>query len=107
MDLDGVALSSDFRTFSGSLLALESLESLPLKSLNLTGTLACSSCGESRHGTLNLSGNCLKGPLADVLSFVASCSSLTFLVASELPRTRGRQDRTAVMSELQPVMVRS
>ncbi|KAJ0974982.1 hypothetical protein J5N97_016947 [Dioscorea zingiberensis] len=82
VDLHGVALSSDFRAVFGSLLALESLESLPLKSLNLTGTLAGSSCGESRLVTLNLLGNCLKGSLADVLSFVASCSSLTFLVGN-------------------------
>ncbi|KAJ0965790.1 hypothetical protein J5N97_026928 [Dioscorea zingiberensis] len=82
LDLDGVALSSDFSAISGSLLVLESLESLPLKSLNLTGTLAGSSYGESRLVTLNLSGNCLKGSLADVLSFVASCSSLTFLVGN-------------------------
>ncbi|KAJ0971296.1 hypothetical protein J5N97_019255 [Dioscorea zingiberensis] len=79
VDLDGVALSSDFRAVSGSLLALESLESLSLKSSNLTGTLAGSSCGESRLVTLDLSGNGLKGSLADVLSFVASCSSLTSL----------------------------
>ncbi|XP_039118532.1 systemin receptor SR160 [Dioscorea cayenensis subsp. rotundata] len=79
VDLTGVALTSDFHAVTSYLLALDNLQSLFLKSTNLTGTLAGGRCSGGQLAVLDLSENGLKSSLADLLSFAASCSSLTLL----------------------------
>ncbi|RWW60623.1 hypothetical protein BHE74_00032374 [Ensete ventricosum] len=76
--LQGVPLGADFRAVSSSVLALGGLESLSLCAINLTGNVAGTRCGGSLS-ELDLSGNDLRGSLADVSSLAAACSGLKSL----------------------------
>ncbi|KAK9268719.1 hypothetical protein L1049_000480 [Liquidambar formosana] len=82
LDLSYTPLDSDLRSVSSFLLTLDQLESLSLKSTNLTGTVSAFSA--SRCGALlldvDLSSNALEGSLTDLSSFTStSCSSLKSL----------------------------
>ncbi|XP_010927763.1 brassinosteroid LRR receptor kinase BRI1 [Elaeis guineensis] len=78
--LQSVALSTDLRSVSSYLVTLGSLESLSLRSANLTGNIsaAASRCG-SQLAVLDLAGNGLGGSVADVLNLAAACSGLRSL----------------------------
>ncbi|KAG6506192.1 brassinosteroid LRR receptor kinase BRI1-like [Zingiber officinale] len=76
--LQGVPLVVDFRSVSSSILSLEGLQILSLQAVNLTGTLSGGICG-SQLVELDLSGNGLRGSLADVFSFAAVCAGLKSL----------------------------
>ncbi|KAF8377205.1 hypothetical protein HHK36_030578 [Tetracentron sinense] len=80
LDLSSFPLSSDFRVVASSLMSLERLEILSLKSTNLTGNLSSAS-GSRCSGVLSeldLAGNGLSGSFSDISS-LASCSSLKSL----------------------------
>ncbi|KAK9272106.1 hypothetical protein L1049_002475 [Liquidambar formosana] len=82
LDLSNTPLVSDLHSVSSLLLTIDYLESLSLKSTNLTGTisaLSASRCGASLLD-VDLSSNALTGSLTDLSSFTStSCSSLKSL----------------------------
>ncbi|XP_042456065.1 brassinosteroid LRR receptor kinase BRI1-like [Zingiber officinale] len=76
--LQRVPLVVDFGAFSSSILSLEGLQRLSLHDVNLTGTLSGYVCG-SQLVEMDLSGNGLRGSLADVFTFAAVCAGLKSL----------------------------
>ncbi|KAK3027635.1 hypothetical protein RJ639_040242 [Escallonia herrerae] len=80
IDLHGAILNLDFVAVATNLLTIPYLETLSLKSSNLTGTVtpaARSSCSPVLS-YLDLSGNGISGPVSDLDSF-AACRSLKSL----------------------------
>ncbi|TQD70617.1 hypothetical protein C1H46_043849 [Malus baccata] len=81
--LSSVSLSTNLTVVSNFLMALDSLESLSLKSVSLSGSISLhfppgSKCSPLLT-SLDLAHNSLSGPLSDVPNFAAACSALTFL----------------------------
>ncbi|PON85647.1 Leucine-rich repeat receptor kinase [Trema orientale] len=81
IDLSFVHLSTNLSSVFSSLMTLEGLESLTLKSANLSGSItpfpSGSKCG-SLLASVDLSQNSLYGPISDI-SNLGSCSSLNSL----------------------------
>ncbi|KAK7353587.1 hypothetical protein VNO80_19037 [Phaseolus coccineus] len=81
IDLTSIPLSTNFSIVATYLLSLDHLQSISLKSTNLTGPstipLSHSKCTSSLT-TIDLSQNTLSGSLND-MSFLASCSNLQSL----------------------------
>ncbi|BAT79086.1 hypothetical protein VIGAN_02189900 [Vigna angularis var. angularis] len=81
IDLTSIPLSTNFSIVATYLLTLDHLQSLSLKSTNLTGPptipLSHSKCSSSLS-SIDLSQNTLSGSLND-MSFLASCSNLQSL----------------------------
>ncbi|XAR73260.1 Non-specific serine/threonine protein kinase [Bertholletia excelsa] len=84
IELDGSQLNVDFSVVSSFLLSLPSLESLSLKSSNLTGSVSPAAKTQCSPllGSIDLAENGLSGPISDLSSF-GSCSSLSFLNLSK------------------------
>ncbi|KAJ1689444.1 hypothetical protein LUZ63_013599 [Rhynchospora breviuscula] len=79
LTLQGIALNPDFYSVSTYLLSLQTLETLCLHSVNLTGGISApSKCADQLTG-LDLSGNNLHGSVSDAMSLATSCSSLQSL----------------------------
>ncbi|KAF5745184.1 protein BRASSINOSTEROID INSENSITIVE 1-like [Tripterygium wilfordii] len=80
IDISFIALSTDFIAVATYLLSLDNIESLTLKSANISGTISIpygSKCS-SLLNSLDLAENSLSGPLSDV-SNLGSCTSLKSL----------------------------
>ncbi|ONK59373.1 uncharacterized protein A4U43_C08F5770 [Asparagus officinalis] len=75
--VDNVALNTDFNSVSTSLLLLPDLESLSIRSGNLTGGIVAAPRCSGQLTALDLSANLLTG--SDVSALAASCSALTYL----------------------------
>ncbi|KAK6922904.1 Leucine-rich repeat-containing N-terminal, plant-type [Dillenia turbinata] len=82
INLDSVSLSSDFHLVSTYLLSLDSIESLSLKSANISGFLTPTSESSIRCSEvlteLDLSNNALSGSISSI-STLLRCSSLSSL----------------------------
>ncbi|KAJ4822200.1 hypothetical protein Tsubulata_013558 [Turnera subulata] len=80
IDLTSIPLSSDFHPVATFLLSLEHLETLTLKSANISGLISIppgSRCS-SALSYLDLSHNALSSPISDV-AYLGSCSALKSL----------------------------
>ncbi|XP_065873441.1 systemin receptor SR160 [Euphorbia lathyris] len=80
LDLSSITLTTDFHTVAAFLLSLDKLESLSLKSTNISGMISFppgSKCS-SLLTTLDLSHNLLSGPVSDIAN-LGSCPSLKSL----------------------------
>ncbi|WOK97971.1 systemin receptor [Canna indica] len=93
--LQGLPLGVDFRAVLSSILALEGLQSLSLRAVNLTGNIAGARCSGQLE-ELDLSANVLRGSLADVSALAGACSGLKSLNLSRnyigVPPTAARDD---------------
>ncbi|XP_058006362.1 protein BRASSINOSTEROID INSENSITIVE 1 [Hevea brasiliensis] len=80
LDLSLIPLSTDFRTVAAFLLTLDKLESLSLKSTNISGSISFPSGSKcsSVLSNLDLSQNGLSGPISDIAG-LGSCASLKYL----------------------------
>ncbi|XP_078151996.1 leucine-rich receptor-like protein kinase family protein [Carex rostrata] len=79
LTIQGISLSPDFHSVSIFLLSLQNLETLSLRSINLTGDISAPrKCADQLTG-LDLSGNNLRGSVSDAASLATSCSSLQLL----------------------------
>ncbi|CAN1828827.1 Systemin receptor SR160 [Linum perenne] len=80
VDLSFIPLTVDFHSVASFLLSIDSLESLSLKSVNLSGSLAFPSGSKcsSVLVSLDLSGNAVSGPVSDIAN-LAGCSALKAL----------------------------
>ncbi|KAJ3684797.1 hypothetical protein LUZ61_013961 [Rhynchospora tenuis] len=78
LTLQGIPLSPDFRSVS-TLLSIQTLETLTLRSVNLTGDISAPSKCSDQLTALDLSSNNLHASVSDALSFATSCSSLQSL----------------------------
>nr|AYN74356.1 brassinosteroid insensitive 1 [Eucommia ulmoides] len=80
IDLTNVQLNVDFLSVSSFLMALPNLETLVLKSSNLTGSLssASKSLCSPMLSYIDLAENAISGPISDISSF-SGCSSLNSL----------------------------
>ncbi|XP_050205204.1 protein BRASSINOSTEROID INSENSITIVE 1 [Mercurialis annua] len=84
VDLSQFSLSTEFRTVAAFLLTLDKLESLSLKSANLSGfvSLPSGSKCNSVLSSLDLSQNGLSGSLSDLDGLLSFCPELKFLNVS-------------------------
>ncbi|KAK4767174.1 hypothetical protein SAY86_014924 [Trapa natans] len=97
-----VDLSASFHSVATYLLPLDHLETLTLRSINLTGTISApagATCGTSLT-TLDLSLNSLSGPFSSI-SNLASCSSLKSLNLSGNSLDSSVEDKAGLRLSLQ------
>ncbi|KAJ9170280.1 hypothetical protein P3X46_018400 [Hevea brasiliensis] len=80
LNLFSIPLSTDFRTVAAFLLTLDKLESVSLKSTNISGSISFPSGSKcsSVLSNLDLSQNGLSGPISDIAN-LGSCESLKYL----------------------------
>ncbi|KAJ3695041.1 hypothetical protein LUZ60_000418 [Juncus effusus] len=79
LTLDEPSLSPEFKSVSSYLLSLPSVETLSLRSVNLTGDVQSVSKCAGQLSALDLSGNNLHGSVSDLAALITSCNALQSL----------------------------